>query len=57
VENLNGIIRRFIPKGANLSALTPEMIERVQNQVNDYPRKILGYMTAQEKFDELNQAC
>ena len=57
VENLNGLIRRFIPKGSNLSVLTPEMVERVQNQVNDYPRKILGYMTAQEKFDELKSVC
>jgi len=57
VENLNGLIRRFIPKGSNLSSLTPEMVERVQNQVNSYPRKILGYMTAQEKFDELRMTC
>ena len=57
VENLNGIIRRFIPKGSDLSALTQEMVNRVQNQVNDYPRKILGYMTAQEKFDELRMSC
>ena len=57
VENLNGIIRRFIPKGSNLSALTLETIERIQNQINDYPRKILGYMTAQEKFDQLKNAC
>ena len=56
VENLNGIIRRYIPKGTNLSALTTETVQRIQNQVNDYPRKILGYMTAQEKFDELNTA-
>jgi len=57
VENLNGLIRRFIPKGSNISELTSETVERVQNQVNDYPRKILGYMTAQEKFDELKQSC
>jgi len=55
VENLNGIIRRYIPKGTNLVSLSPEIIERVQNQVNNYPRKILGYMTAAEKFDELKE--
>jgi IS30 family transposase len=49
-ENLNGIIRRFIPKGTDITKLTQEQIEHIGNVINTMPRKILGYKTAQESF-------
>ena len=39
-ENHNGIIRRFIPKGEDISKCTKKYIKRVQNWMNFYPRKI-----------------
>ena len=50
VENLNGIVRRYVPKGTDLSSLTGQTIERIQNQVNDMPRKIHGYYTSDEMY-------
>ena len=53
VENVNGMVRRYIPKGTNLSELSQETILRAQNQVNDYPRGIHGYYTAHEIYVSL----
>jgi IS30 family transposase len=49
-ENGNRILRRFIPKGADLSVLTEEELVRYENWVNNYPRRILGYKTANEAY-------
>lgn len=53
IENLNGMIRRYIPKGTDLYKLSEAMIERAQNQVNSYPRGIHGYYTAEEIYISL----
>ena len=50
-ENTNGIIRRFIPKGAPIEQYSDKDIARVQQWINNYPRKVLGYLTAQILFD------
>ena len=50
-ENANGIIRRFIPKGTPIEQYSDEDIARVERWINNYPRKILGYLTAQILFD------
>jgi len=47
-ENGNRILRRFIPKGVDLGKLKAEDLQRIENWVNNYPRKILGYKTANE---------
>lgn len=49
-ENANRMIRRFIPKGSDLSKLTRQQIRQVENWINNYPRKILGFETAEERF-------
>ena len=49
-ENQHKLIRRFIKKGEEISNYTDRQIERIMNWMNDYPRKILGYMTAEEAF-------
>lgn len=49
-ENKHKLIRRFIKKGEEISNYTDRQIERIMNWMNDYPRKILGYMTAEEAF-------
>lgn len=51
-ENHNGIIRRFLPKGTQMSNVMKGQIQRIQRWMNNYPRKILGYATPQEKFLE-----
>ncbi|SDF26445.1 IS30 family transposase, partial [Sporolituus thermophilus] len=51
-ERHNGLIRRFIPKGTSIAALAASVIQRIQNWCNHLPRKILGYKTPQQCFDE-----
>lgn len=45
-ENINKMIRRFIPKGVDISAFSDKEIERIQNWLNNYPRLILGGLSA-----------
>jgi IS30 family transposase len=45
-ENNNRIIRRFIPKGTDICKITVEMITKIQNWMNNYPRGIFNYQTA-----------
>ena len=47
-ENANKLIRRFIPKGTDISKLTNKDIRRIENWMNNYPRRIHGYKTPNE---------
>lgn len=47
-ENTNGLLREFFPKGYDLSDITPEAVQKVQNELNLRPRKILGFRTPAE---------
>jgi len=47
-ENGNRILRRFIPKGTDIGKLTENELQRIEDWVNNYPRKIHGYKTANE---------
>lgn len=47
-ENGNRILRRFIPKGTDISSVSKEQLMQYENWVNNYPRKIFGYKTANE---------
>jgi len=49
-ENANRIIRRFIPKGCDISKFTCKQIRRIEEWINNYPRKILNFKTAEEMF-------
>lgn len=48
-ENSNRIIRRFIPKGTSIGTISRKYIEKVENWMNNYPRKVIGYETAASK--------
>lgn len=50
VENTNGRIRRFFPKGTNFSKIKPAAIAKVQRILNNTPRKCLNYKTPNEMF-------
>lgn len=51
-ENCNGILRRFIPRGTELNKVSKEKLEEVLKKINGKPRKILGFVTAEESFEE-----
>lgn len=44
------MIRRFIPKGANIGLYSNEEIKRIETWINNYPRKVLGYYSASEIY-------
>lgn len=45
VENHNRMIRRWFPKGTDFSRVSKKKIAEIQNWMNGYPRKILGWET------------
>ena len=45
-ENANGIIRRFFPKGTDFSKVSIAKIQAVEDWMNEYPRRILGGISA-----------
>lgn len=52
-ENTNALLRQYFPKGTDLSKFTKAQLKEVQDEVNDRPRKTLGWHTPHEKFSEL----
>lgn len=48
VENMNRLIRQYIPKKSDLDKLTPRQIHDIQERINNRPRKGLKYLTPNE---------
>ena len=51
-ENTNGLLRQYFPKGTDLSRWSDEDLEAVDLALNNRPRKILGWKTPAEVFEE-----
>lgn len=47
-ENTNGLLRQFFPKGCDFSKVSARQVCRVEQLVNDRPRKTLKYQTPVE---------
>lgn len=54
-ENANKPIRRFIPKGTDIGRLTHKEVKRIERWMNDYPRAILGWLSAKMAVLALGQ--
>jgi len=50
IENLNGLIRQYFPKGTRFDDLTRYQITQVERSLNHRPRKRLNYQTPSEVF-------
>ena len=50
VEQVNGLIRRYLPKGTNFNNITAAEINRIEKRLNNRPRKCLNYKTPYEMF-------
>jgi len=48
-ENANRIVRRFIPKGADISRYTRAQIQKIENWINSLPRKLFDGLSADER--------
>ncbi len=52
-ENTNALLRQYFPKNTDFTKISRERIKEVQDELNDRPRKTLGFYTPHEKFAEL----
>lgn len=55
VENVNGMIRRYLPRQTDMSKVTEKEIERIQNKINRIPRASLNYRSPHEVLQEYLQ--
>lgn len=51
-ENTNGLLRQYMPKGMNLSEFSQAQLNAIARQLNQRPRKTLGFHTPVEMFSE-----
>lgn len=50
IENLNGLVRQYVPKGADIDSLPSWLPAALEDTLNHRPRKLLGYRTPHEVF-------
>jgi transposase, IS30 family len=51
-ENTNGLIRQYLPKGTCFKDLTQRRCNEIERELNDRPRKVLGFSTPNEVYAE-----
>ena len=49
-ENTNGLLRQYLPKGIDISSYSQAKLNAIARQLNERPRKTLGYRTPAEMF-------
>jgi transposase, IS30 family len=52
-ENINGLLREYLPKGTDLSAWTPAQLQAIASELNDRPRQRFGYHPPREQLARL----
>jgi IS30 family transposase len=52
-ENTNGLVRQYFPKKSEFSKISDRQIRKVEDRLNQRPRKTLGYKTPHEVFFKL----
>jgi len=50
-ENTNGLVRQYLKKGSSFTNITDVDLEIITEQLNNRPRKNLGYATPNEIFN------
>ena len=50
-ENTNSLIRYYFPKGTDFATISNEHVKKIEEKLNNRPRKRLGYKTPQEVFN------
>jgi IS30 family transposase len=44
-ENINGLIRWYLPKGTDFSIITDKEVAHIESLINNRPKKCFGYKT------------
>ena len=52
-EHTNGLLRQYLPKNRSLLDLDPKELAKIVAEINNRPRKSLGYRTPREAFFKL----
>lgn len=52
-ENGNRLIRRFIPKGTDITLISEEFIKKIENWINNYPRAMFKYKSTNQILEKL----
>ena len=52
VEKMNSMIHRILPKNIDIITITQEVLDDVADILNNLPRKIFGYKTPNEVWNE-----
>ena len=53
IENCNGLLREFYPKGKDLSKVNPKSLQRKVALINNRPKKILNFLSPQFLFENM----
>ena len=60
-ENMNGLVRRYLPRGSSLHGVDQEDLNDIADELNNRPRKILSYQTPKEvleyEYNNLSICC
>lgn len=56
-ENLNKMIRRFLPKKSSFKNISRNEVKRIERWINNYPRKMFGFKNANYIFEEQLRAA
>jgi IS30 family transposase len=50
-ENFNGLVRRYVGKGTNLSAYSQQDLDRISLRINTMPRRLHEWDSAKDRYD------
>jgi len=51
-ENMNGLVRKYLPRGTNLDTISQEDLDDIADELNNRPRKILNFQTPSEILEK-----
>ncbi|MBR5675017.1 MAG: IS30 family transposase [Neisseriaceae bacterium] len=57
IENTNLLIRQYFPKGTDFNLISDDELKSVQDELNNRPRKSLGWQTPKEVFFKHLKCC